>query len=185
LRVVVIGDGSDWIWGLSADRFHFRLFTGELIPPIEILDFYHAAENLTKARNAVFKNPDGQSARQWYERWCHKLRHGKVKELIAELRRRAGQTLSEESRKELQVRADYFLTHAHRMNYPEYEALGLPIGSGAIEGTCKNLVKGRMACVGQRWDAEDGVERMTALRVRIFNKRYGDLWENHVKQVAA
>ena len=56
------------------------------------------------------------------------------------------------------------------------EAQGLPIGSGAIEGTCKNLLKGRMAGVGMRWDAEQGIEPMCALRVRMFNQWWEDLW---------
>ncbi|MCX8037088.1 MAG: hypothetical protein N3D11_08605 [Candidatus Sumerlaeia bacterium] len=73
-------------------------------------------------------------------------------------------------------RAEYFRTHRHRMNYPDYEAQGLPIGSGAIEGTCKNLIKGRMDLVGQRWDADNGIERMTAFLVRLFNNRFDDLW---------
>ena len=51
-----------------------------------------------------------------------------------------------------------------------------PIGSGAIEGTCKNLIKGRMDGVGMRWDTDKGIELMTALRVRLFNERWDDLW---------
>ena len=50
------------------------------------------------------------------------------------------------------------------------------VGSGAIEGTCKNLIKGRMDGVGMRWGVENGIELMTALRVRLFNKRWEDLW---------
>jgi hypothetical protein len=42
-----------------------------------------------------------------------------------------------------------------------------------------------MDCVGQRWDSQKGIERMTALRVRLFNKRWDDLWENIGAQEAA
>ena len=56
------------------------------------------------------------------------------------------------------------------MGYKDFEAQGLPIGWGAIEGTCKKLLKGRMAGVGMRWDAEQGIEPMCALRVRMFNQ---------------
>ena len=48
-----------------------------------------------------------------------------------------------------------------------------------IEGTCKNLIKGRMDGVGMRWDVEEGIELMTALRVRLFNERWEDLWSPH------
>ena len=34
----------------------------------------------------------------------------------------------------------------------------------------------RMDGVGMRWDADKGIELMTALRVRLFNERWDDLW---------
>ena len=33
----------------------------------------------------------------------------------------------------------YFVKQADRMDYPRYKALGLPIGSGIVEGACKTL----------------------------------------------
>lgn len=68
--------------------------------------------------------------------------------------------------------------HRRRMRYPEFKSMGLPIGSGAIEGTCKNLIKGHMAGVGMRWDADEGIELMMALRVRMFNEHWEDLWKD-------
>lgn len=175
-RVVIVGDGIDWIWNLSADRFHFGLPGGGIARPVEILDFYHAAENLAKARDAIYRNPEGSAAKQWYSTWRERIREGKVGALIEELQRRRRSARGEKQQNELRLRAEYFRTHRHRMHYPEYEAQGLPIGSGAIEGTCKNLIKGRMDLVGQRWDADEGIERMVALRVRLFNQRFDDLW---------
>jgi hypothetical protein len=184
-RVVVIGDGIDWIWNFSADRFHFRLADGSIEKPVEILDFYHAAENLTKARNAIYRNSENPRAKEWYGKWKERLRQGKVEEVIEELEQRAKKVRGKNQREELRLRAEYFRRHAHRMRYPEFEAQDLPIGSGAIEGTCKNLIKGRMDCVGQRWDAERGIERMTALRVRLFNNRWNDLWRETIYHEAA
>jgi hypothetical protein len=175
-RVVVVGDGIDWIWNLSADRLHFGLPGGGVARPVEILDFYHAAENLTKARDAIYRDPEGSPAKQWYDTWHERMRQGKVDALIEELEQRRRSARGKTQRNELRLRAEYFRTHRHRMRYPEYEAQGLPIGSGAIEGTCKNLIKGRMDLVGQRWDADEGIERMVALRVRLFNERFDDLW---------
>jgi hypothetical protein len=175
-RVVIIGDGIDWIWNYAQKRFYFTLPDGSVEKPIEILDYYHASENLTKARDAIFKEPEGRHAKEWYETWQQRIRAGDVESLIEELRKRQKQAISEKRRKELELRTLYFEEHKDRMRYPEYEASGLPIGSGAIEGTCKNLVKGRLNCVGQRWEPEKGIERMVALRVRIFNERWNDLW---------
>ena len=184
-RLVVLGDGADWIWNFSRERFHFSLADGTVEAPIEILDYYHATENLTKARDAIFGDPEGKPAKEWYVRWREAIWEGRVAELIKELEARSKRGATQAKRDTLSVRAEYFRTHAARMRYPEYRAMDLPIGSGAIEGTCKNLVKGRMACVGQHWGVEDGIERMTALRVRIFNDRYDDLWKTPAERLAA
>ena len=184
-RVVVIGDGIDWIWNYVRQRFYFTHPDGSIERPVEILDFYHAIENLTKARDAIFKNPEGRHAKEWHDTWRERILKGDAESLIEELRKRVRKGREEKNRKELELRANYFQEHKERMRYPEYEAAGYPIGSGAIEGTCKNLVKGRLSCVGQRWDEEKGIERMVALRVRIFNDRWNDLWDRqYLKKVA-
>jgi hypothetical protein len=175
-RVAVVGDGGDWIWNYSRDRLHFTLSDGRVVAPVEILDFYHAAENLGKAREEIFADGESPPAKAWFEQWRHRLRQGEVDAVIEELDRRARAAKDENRRDALRVRKNYFVGHRQRMHYPQYEAMGLPIGSGAIEGTCKNLVKGRMDGVGMRWDAEEGIELMTALRVRLFNEHWEDLW---------
>lgn len=184
-RVVVIGDGGEWIWKYSAERLRFASADGGVQLPVEILDFYHAAENLGKAQAAIFADPESARAKERLEHRRGRMRQGEVEAVIGELRQRAAKARGEKQRAELRLRAAYFEEHRARMRYPEFEAQGLPIGSGAIEGTCKNLIKGRMDCVGQRWDCEKGIERMTALRLRLFNKRWDDLWENITAQEAA
>jgi hypothetical protein len=183
-RVVVIGDGGDWIWNYSRDRLHFTLPNGRVVAPVEILDFYHAAENLGKAREEIFADSESTAARAWFDKWRHRLRQGEVDAVIAELDKRAKAAKDESRRDALRVRRNYFAIHRERMRYPEFEALGLPIGSGAIEGTCKNLVKGRMDGVGMRWDADEGIEMMAALRVRMFNERWEDLWSEDQAKAA-
>ena len=56
----------------------------------------------------------------------------------------------------------YFQTNAARMDYPRFRALGLPIGSGAVESLAKHLVQRRMKRAGMRW-AEPGGEALLAL----------------------
>ncbi len=176
-RVVVIGDGADWIWKYSKDRLHFTGPDGREFKPIEILDYYHACENLGKARDLIFVHSDSPPAKKWYAHWSDRIRKGAVDELIVELKKRIDQCHSDKKSQPLSVRCRYFETHRTRMEYPRYEEMNLPIGSGAIEGTCKNLIKGRMSCVGQRWDGEEGIENMAALRTRIFNEKFADLWD--------
>jgi hypothetical protein len=177
-QIVIVGDGIDWIWNLTRDRFHRLAADGTEVPVVEILDFYHAAENLGKARNAIYSDPESAPAKQWYDTWRVRLRNGEIEPLLAELDKKAKQAKTPGKRQELQRRVQYFRGHKERMRYPDFEAQGLPIGSGAIEGTCKNLIKGRMDGVGMRWDSNHGVEQMVALRVRKFNDRWEELWPN-------
>ena len=51
----------------------------------------------------------------------------------------------------VQEHHQYFVHQASRMDYPRYRALGLPIGSGIIEGTCQTLVKERLDAGGMWW----------------------------------
>lgn len=183
-RIAVIGDGIDWIWNYSRDRLHFAMADGSRAAPVEIVDFWHGCENLAKARDLLYADPESAPAKAWYEGWRHRLRHeeGAVEDLITELERRLkGKFRDERQRKALAVRTNYFRTHRARMRYPEFERMGLPIGSGAIEGTCKNLIKGRLDGVGMRWDVEEGIELLTALRVRMFNERWEDLWKDQAE----
>jgi hypothetical protein len=184
-RVVVVGDGAEWIWKYAADRLVFTLGNGQQTGPIEILDFYHASERLTQTRDSIFKNPEGEDAKEWLDHWVTLMREGHIEKVIEELRLRQKTVRGPARRAELEGQANYFENQKGRMNYPVYEAMGLPIGSGAIEGTYKNLVKGRMNCVGQRWDVEEGVENMVALRVRLFNNRFDELWQMPEMQQAA
>ena len=45
----------------------------------------------------------------------------------------------------------YFQANAARIDYPRFRALGLPIGSGAVESLAKHLVQRRMKRAGMRW----------------------------------
>ena len=175
-RVVVLGDGIEWIWNWVRDRLPRVLADGSQAIVIEIIDFYHAAENLFKAATAIYADPKSPPAVQWYETWKDRLRQGQIEPLLEELEKRRKAARTETRRDELRLRAAYFRNHQHRMRYAQFEAMDLPIGSGAIEGTCKNLVKGRLDGVGMRWGVQIGIEQMVALRVRWFNGRWNDLW---------
>src|SRR5207248_10980932 len=59
-RVVVLGDGAEWIWIRAA---HF--VGGAGIAVVEILDIFHAYEHLWEAGRAVFAAPDALAA--WVE----------------------------------------------------------------------------------------------------------------------
>lgn len=63
----------------------------------------------------------------------------------------------------------YLRRHRTQLAYDKYQAGGLPLGSGAIEGTCKHLVASRCKQAGMRWSLA-GLDALLALRCRVLNE---------------
>lgn len=165
-RIVVLGDGAAWIWKWVRDWL--LPWTKQGVEVVEIVDFWHAAEHLGTLAKSLFG--DGTAAaQQWLEQWRHRLRLGGIDDLLAELGELRGKWKSGRRHEACRTELNYFTEHAERMRYDRYEAQGLPIGSGAIEGTCKNLVKKRMSACGMHW-RPDLIEPIVALRTILFNQ---------------
>lgn len=56
--------------------------------------------------------------------------------------------------------------------------MGLPIGSGMVESTCKWLIQQRFKGVGMRW-SETGFNHLLHLRLAWANHRFDALFANH------
>ncbi len=67
------------------------------------------------------------------------------------------------------------------MKYDAYLAAGYPIGSGAVEGACRHLVKDRLERAGMRWHP-DGAQAMLNLRATYLNGEWDSYWAYHVEQ---
>jgi len=99
------------------------------------------------------------------------LRAGKVEEIIREA----------ESQR---VDADacdkalhYFREGRPFMRYAEYRAKGWFIGSGVIEGACKNVVAERFCRSGMFWSGK-GLEAMLPLRAIVKSGRHAAFWRH-------
>ena len=67
------------------------------------------------------------------------------------------------------------------MQYDIYLKQGYPIGSGVIEGTCKNLVKDRMEQSGMQWTVV-GAEATLGMRSIQINGMTSEYWKYHMAQ---
>lgn len=176
-RVVCMGDGAPWIWNLV--EMHFP-------SAVEIVDFYHAVEHLWAVGEALWGNRDTCVAtRSWVRRYRKRLKQGRVDLVIGAIERgqRSQQKLlSSDSAKTVRLNLAYFRTNRDRMQYGRYRKLGLPIGTGAVEGSCKFVVQSRFKRPGSRWSHE-GLGRMLALKLVRLNNWWESLWP-HLQKAA-
>jgi hypothetical protein len=170
MMVVLLGDGADWIW-----RYGRTFLAVAGVTLVEIVDIYHAFEHLAVVAKAVF-GEGSPLARDWLEPLKRVLEAegpgpilGALGALNAE-----GENASEEVRKAI----GYFTEHAARMDYPRFRALNLPIGSGAIESTCKTLIERRLKGAGMRW-TESGAQSVASLRAVYRSGRWDAFWKTH------
>jgi hypothetical protein len=145
-----------------------------------ILDLFHVLEYLWKAAYAF--HPEGsQEAEPWVTEHLLCLLQGRVSRVAAGLRQSATKLkLRGPKRKAVDTAAHYFLKNKAFMRYDEYLALGLPIGSGAAEGACRNLIKDRMERTGMRWTV-DGAEAVIQLRATELSGNWDEYWRYHIE----
>jgi hypothetical protein len=109
-----------------------------------------------------------QRLAEWRRRLC--VRRDAAGTILEELRASARENTGN---KECPVHAaiTYFENQGSLMNYADARRLGLPIGSGNVEATCKSLVGLRMKRPGARWKTETGGEVLT-MRAHFLSSRW-------------
>jgi len=148
------------------------------------LDFYHAAAHLHTAAAAIFGQ--GTAAEAYYERWRTTLRDEEegVAQLLRSLlyyRNRAA--LSARAQHALDAELNYFRQHAQLMQYADFRAAGLPIGSGVTEAGCKELIKARFCRSGMRWKRTSGAP-ILQLRAIKLSQQWESFWSKVLRYAA-
>lgn len=169
-RVVVMGDGAPWIWNLAQEHFPGAL---------EIVDFYHAAEHLWTAGEALFGDRSHSPATaSWVRHYRRRLKRGRADLVIDAIQRvieSRGHPLPSERQAIARRNLAYFRTNRERMHYDRYRRMRLPIGTGAVEGSCKFVVQERFKLPGCRW-SDAGLRAMLALKQLRLNGNWNSLW---------
>ena len=152
--ISVIADGAKWIWNQVA---------GHLSGATGVLDIYHAVEQLWAAARARFGEGAAETV-SWVEARRATLLRGGAGALLGEL---AGGRWSG-------VRG-YFEPHAEHTDYAGRLAEGRSIGSGLVEGCCKQVIGRRLKQTGARWKVRR-VERMATLCAVQASDQWGTYW---------
>jgi len=150
-EVVMLGDGAEWIWNLTAMHFPTA---------VEILDYYHACEYIHEVADAHY-GEGSKGGRRWAARHKRRL----LKEGPGPLLRALGamRAKTEEAEEVIQRTRGYVRRHRERMRYPQFRARGLQIGSGPVEAACKVITGQRLKRAGMRW-SDEGADHVLALR---------------------
>jgi len=159
--LIVVSDGAEWIWNIVSDRF--KEATG-------VVDFWHAADHLHKL--CEFAEGKGAAAEALFAEWRHKL---KVYGVDCVIRHFATLESKPRKRSGIRKRLRYFNDHRDRMQYRRFRREGWPIGSGAIEGACKSLIKQRTDLSGQRW-SPDGALDVLWVRALVTDGLHDAYW---------
>ena len=157
------------MWNLLEEGFTVEKFGNNIY---RLVDLHHLKEKLGAAARVI----DGATAGERLNRWSMALLN----------RERAATEIWEElvaSGKDEGVGEDhpvhaaitYLGSHsvdADRMNYARARRLGLALGSGNVEATCKSLFEVRMKRCGSRWKEETG-QHIVQLRSLAISDRWG------------
>jgi len=153
-RITVLADGAKWIWNQVAE--HLGGAAG-------VLDIYHAGEHLWAAAKGHFGDRAAE-ARAWVE--------GRRDTL---LRSGASGLLGELVGVEWSAVRDYFEPHVDHTAYADRLRSGRSIGSGLVEGACKQVVGRRLKQTGARWRVRR-VDRMATLCAIQATEQWDAYW---------
>lgn len=153
-EITALADGARWIW---------RQLEQHLPGVAGVLDIYHASAQLWAAAHRRFGEGSSQ-AEAWVEACRATLLREGATGLLVEL---SGAEWSE-------VRG-YFEPHEKHTAYAERLALGQSIGSGMVEGACKQVIGRRLKQTGARWKVRR-VERMAALCAVQASEQWDAYW---------
>lgn len=161
----VLADGAHWIW--ERIDYHFAFARGTL-------DIFHALEHVSQTATSLFG--EGTAAtQQWRDAARDALLSqgwSGIQQMIAQARTIAVRAPQCRALDEL---AGYLRPQSRRLNYAQQLAEGRPIGSGLIEGACKNYIGRRLKQTGARWLIPNA-NRMATLTGLVYADQWTDYW---------
>lgn len=162
----VMGDGAKWIWEQAAKRLSKQSSW--------CVDVYHVGQHLHGCGKRMFG--EGPTARDWADqRLMHALMHNGpalIRRVEKERDASAGA-----HRAALDSLLNYLKDNQDRMWYQDRLNKGLPIGTGLIEGGCKNTIGSRLKANSARWRVRR-IEKIGTLRCLADSKLWDAFWES-------
>ena len=168
LPVVLLSDG--------APEMHRRLddaFLGdEFGVVLRLVDFWHLVEKLAAAAAVIVA---AQEKAALLAKWRLRLlnRDDAAQTILAELKASGRENVRVGDAKPVHDAITYLANRGDRMRYAKARRDRLPIGSGAVESTCKSLVSVRLKRSGCRWK-QPSADRLIRIRALALSDRWDE-----------
>lgn len=174
-RWVVLVDGNNH----QIDRVRSEAHTHGVKVTI-IVDFVHVLQYLWDA--AADLHPTGPGRAAFVARTARDLLQGHARRVVLDLNGHHDTLTQTDTRAAgLKRCIDYLTAKLPYLDYHIALSHGWPIATGVIEGSCRYLVKDRMAITGARWSLP-GAEAVLLLRAVITNGDFETYWRFHLQQ---
>ncbi|MDR1166993.1 MAG: hypothetical protein LBO66_14195 [Deltaproteobacteria bacterium] len=172
-ETVLISDGAKWI-----DTMKQELFPDA----VHILDFFHLSEKIWEIGRAYFKIKDDAKLDENYNNyvdWCHYIisnmensNYNYIRKDIESKEMKVNKAKYKEDKINL---IKYIDNNIDKIDYKNYMKRGYSIGSGAIEGSNKNVIQQRLKLSGMHWN-RSSAQGIAILRSKLNSNR----WNNDV-----
>jgi hypothetical protein len=162
--ITVLADGAKWIW--EEQRKHLRDADG-------VLDVFHALEHVADLAKILSAEPGAVTA--WNDVARDVLLHHGFSG-IERFVQTGAPTRTASQQQAVEGLLNYLAPHQHHLNYAQRLAAGQSIGSGQVEGACKNLIGRRLKQTGARWRVRR-VNRMAGLCSLMYSHQWKTYWE--------
>jgi len=166
LKVELMCDGAPEMWNLLGAAINEEKLGIEVR---QLVDIWHTVEKVGKAAKVIH----GESSSAAVQRWkMHLLnRSSAASEILAEIAASDKEHVKVGDETPVHDAITYLTNHNERMDYAAARKLGLPVGSGNMDATCKSLFEVRFKRCGSRWKNETG-EHIVQLRALALSDRW-------------
>ena len=175
----------EWVVLIDGNNTQIEAVTAEAdrrgVTVTIVIDFIHVLEYIWKAAWSFFDKGE-PAAEEWVADQARKVLHGKTRQVVAGIRRRATTYgYSHAERAGADECARYLENKQDYLDYATALSNGWPIATGIIEGACRSIVKDRMDITGARWGLE-GAEAILKLRALIATGDFDAYWRYHLRR---
>jgi hypothetical protein len=141
-----------------------------------VVDYYHAVQRLATIADAL--RLDEAASKAWARRMRRVMKEprgvSRILHSAAALKLRHGMKSAAQAAA-LETACAYLRRQSDWMQYAEFRAAGLPIGSGVTEAACKTLFTQRVKLSGMRWK-RPGLQIVLNLRMLVLSGVWSEVY---------